>query len=250
MAEHLIAPLTPCAPAGHVLDDRTAAIARVARSQLATIVGCLGDLEWTGVVRVSCGPRLGEIALLDGRVIAACIGSEIGVAALQTMLTALPNGTFALEPNAHLGAGELVAHVEEFSAESARIAAAMPSLDAVPVRTELEAATDAMDDVVLSRVDLRVLAGLNGQQTVGDLMRQYGASPTLLALVHLMDKGLVHLDCVVAPRQPVPSAWVRHQCRGLRKRFVAVTGEVFSLVVLGQIPAAVLLVLTVLTSPR
>jgi hypothetical protein len=220
----------------------------------------LGDLEWSGVLGVCSGTRLGEVAFAHGQVVAATFGAEQGLPALQSIIT-LSNGEFTLERSMDLSVTALCAHAQELAKESARIAAAIPSVAEVPHVSYFATQPNALEEVVLDHMALQVLLAVDGHNTVEDLARSFGSQLTLLALATLVHDRLVWFDQpALTPRslgesalpEQIPCAGPDRHCKPHRfsswSRVVAIAAEMAWLGILGQLPAGLLTLLIILTS--
>ena len=170
---------------------------------LAPLVGFLTDLSKTGRLAVSDGPTNGTVYLESGRVVGAVFGAERGVAALDAIGLALGSGRFGFvddtgEPDRNLALepAELKRHLDQLTRERATLAAAVPSLTAVP-RAVVDDSSE-QDELALDRDTLRLLLALDGRQTVTQLAQERGLMRTLKQLAKLVELGLARLDVPTA----------------------------------------------------
>ena len=167
---------------------------------LAPLVGFLAGLGKSGRLAVNEGPMGGEVFLEDGQVIGAMFDNERGLPALDAIGLALGRGRFAFaegdagstDRNLTLTPVELHQHLEELAHEQARLAAAIPSLSALP-RVAVEV-LDGEDELRLDRDTLRLLLALDGRRSVADLARERGLLRTLKQLARLAQLHLARIE--------------------------------------------------------
>jgi hypothetical protein len=139
------------------------------------------------------------VYLEEGRVVGAGFGSERGLAALDAIGLALGSGRFGFvddgaEPDRNLAMepADLRRHLDQLQKERAKLAAAIPSLTAVP-RAAVDDSAD-QDELALDRDTLRLLISLDGRQTVTQLAQERGLMRTLKQLARLVELNLASLD--------------------------------------------------------
>ena len=166
---------------------------------LQPLLGFLGGLHKSGTLVIEDQHWIGTLALADGQVVGARFGREQGLEALEAIFFALQHGRFqfsvsdSCEVNLAMEPSALADHLEALAREVARLAAAVPSLGAVPRVSE--ATGDG--EVTLSRGALRLLLALDGRRPVAEHARERGLVVTLRELAELRHLGLV------AAEQPV-----------------------------------------------
>src|SRR5712664_2222564 len=103
---------------------------------LPAIVHLLGELRETGLLRLTSGTWLGELAFEHGQLIAATFGQDRGLDALAACTLTVANGEFtfveqanSVEPNITLSSDELRQRLDELSGGQSP---SMPALDSVP----------------------------------------------------------------------------------------------------------------------
>src|SRR5918911_4265065 len=117
---------------------------------LAPLVGFLTGLGKSGRLTIADGPMAGEVFLEGGQVVGAAFDAERGLPALDAIGLALGGGRFGfaeqdtslVEHNVSLSAAELSQHLDELQREAAALAAAIPSLAAVPTLVVEESGTE------------------------------------------------------------------------------------------------------------
>src|SRR5919201_5508092 len=130
---------------------------------LAPLVSFLAGLGKSGRLTITDGPMGGEVFLDSGQLVGAAFDAERGLPALEAIGLALSSGRFGfveqgtrlLEHNLTLTPAELRQHLEELDHEQAALAAAIPSLSAVPTVVVEEARR--ADEISLDRDTLRPL---------------------------------------------------------------------------------------------
>jgi hypothetical protein len=135
----------------------------------------------------------GKLALADGQIVGARFGREQGLEALDAIFFALQHARFqfgssdACEVNLVVGPGALAEHLDALELEVEQLAAAVPSLDAVP-RVEVP---EGDGEVTIRGRALRLLLALNERRTVAELALERGLVATLRELAELTQLGLV-----------------------------------------------------------
>jgi len=143
------------------------------------------DQQWTGA-----------LALAEGQVVGARFGREQGLEALDAIFFALQHGRFqfassdACEVNLVIGPGALAEHLDALEREVEQLAAAVPSLGAVPRVVEPE----GDGDVTIGRRAMRLLLALDERSTVAEHAMERGLVTTLRELAELTYLGLVTTD--------------------------------------------------------
>jgi uncharacterized protein DUF4388 len=172
---------------------------------LAPLVSFLAGLGKTGRLAIDDGPMGGEVLLEAGQVVGAAFDAERGLPALDAIGLALGKGRFQFteqdglltEHNLTLTSQELRQHLDQLDREQAMLAAAIPSLSAVP-RVVVDEA-DGQDEIGLDRDTLRLLLVIDGNRSVAALARERGLLRTLKQLARLVQ---LHLVRVEAPNGP------------------------------------------------
>src|SRR5438046_586 len=102
---------------------------------LPSLARFLTGLLHSGTLHVTLGPLAGDVHFDAGQVVAASLGSERGLAALDAIALALAEGQFAFadgpppeERNVELTAGQMQAHLDDLAKEKVTLAAILPSL--------------------------------------------------------------------------------------------------------------------------
>jgi hypothetical protein len=135
----------------------------------------------------------GALALAEGQVVGAQFGRERGLEALDAIFFALQRGRFqfassdACEVNLVMGPGALAEHLDALEREVEQLAAAVPSLGAVPRVVEPE----GDGDVTIGRRAMRLLLALDERSTVAEHAMDRGLVTTLRELAELTRLGLV-----------------------------------------------------------
>jgi hypothetical protein len=174
---------------------------------LAPLVGFLTGLGKSGRLTIADGPMAGEVFLEGGQVVGAAFDAERGLPALDAIGLALGGGRFGfaeqdtslVEHNVTLTPAELRQHLEELHREQAELAAAIPSLSAVPTLVVDESGgTD--EEIGLDRDTLRLLMYIDGRRSVAELARERGLLRTLKQLARLSQLKLP--DAQPQPTEP------------------------------------------------
>jgi hypothetical protein len=87
--------------------------------------------------------------------------------------------------------------------EQTALAAAIPSLSAVPMLVVDESGTE--DEIGLDRDTLRLLMHIDGRRTVADLARERGLMRTLKQLAKLSQLKLARIEAANAPSPTTPA---------------------------------------------
>src|ERR671933_806688 len=167
---------------------------------LAPLVSFLTGLGKSGRLTIADGPMAGEVFLDGGQVIGAAFDAERGLPALDAIGLALGGGRFGfaeqdtqqVEHNVSLSPAELSQHLDELQREAAVLAAAIPSLSAVPTLVVDESGTE--DEIGLDRDTLRLLMYIDGRRSVADLARERGLLRTLKQLTRLSQLDLARIE--------------------------------------------------------
>jgi Domain of unknown function (DUF4388) len=175
---------------------------------LAPLVSFLTGLGKSGRLTIADGPMAGEVFLEGGQVIGAAFDAERGLPALDAIGLALGGGRFGfaeqdtrlVEHNVSLAPAELRQHLDELHREQSVLAAAIPSLAAVPMLVVDESGTE--DEIGLDRDTLRLLMQIDGRRTVADLARERGLLRTLKQLTRLAQLNLTRIE---PPNGPSPT---------------------------------------------
>ena len=217
---HHIAHARPCAealpteeplqPAG----DLRARASLSLRGSLASVavlplLRFLADLGKSGRLCLARDAWQGEVVFDRGRVLAATVGDEHGLAALEFLVLAFVEGDFAFSPEtpsgAHIGEAEGFepwARLEQLSAACRGAAAALPGPAAVPRGIEAPGAlgeTELDTEVTLDRATLAILAEVDGQRTFAEIAARCGLTRSAKALLRLVELDLITFDA--------PPAW-------------------------------------------
>jgi Domain of unknown function (DUF4388) len=171
---------------------------------LAPLVSFLTGLGKSGRLTIADGPMAGEVFLDGGQVIGAAFDAERGLAALDAIGLALGGGRFGfaeqethvVEHNVSLSTAELRQHLDDLQREAAVLAAAIPSLSAVPHLVVDESGTE--DEIGLDRDTLRLLMQIDGRRSVAELARERGLLRTLKQLARLSQLKLARIEAVHA----------------------------------------------------
>lgn len=178
----------------------------VAETHLPSVVICLAGLRQNGRLHVVQDGWAGDLWFQQGRVVGAEFGAERGIAALNAIVMALPNGiwTFDVETscgpsNIELAPDALTAHLERLDSLRPHFARAVPSLAAVPRRADPTSQPDPGEELVLKRSALATLLRIDGRRTVAELCGERGVAHTVQDLATLLERGLI---TVTPPAQP------------------------------------------------
>jgi hypothetical protein len=183
---------------------------------LAPLVSFLTGLGKSGRLTIADGPMAGEVFLEGGQVIGAAFDAERGLPALDAIGLALGGGRFGfaeqdtrlVEHNVSLAPTELRQHLDELHREQSVLAAAIPSLAAVPTLVVEESGTE--DEIGLDRDTLRLLMQIDGRRTVADLARERGLLRTLKQLTRLSQLNLARIEAPNGPSSTRPE-WQQPQ---------------------------------------
>ena len=179
---------------------------------MAELTGSLSSFELTALVRFLCGQGksgdllvarghwIGQLSVEKGRLSAAAVEDEHGLAALEFMSAVMRDGDFEfsegppnLAPNLDGGADPLLL-LERFAAVGPQSwLSLVPAPTAVPRVVELRAPDDD-SELALGRAALYILLDVDGSRTVRDLAARHGLLRLLKALVRLRDLGLVTFE--------------------------------------------------------
>jgi hypothetical protein len=173
---------------------------------LPEILGFLKGLNKTGSLRIGQGRWAAEAILESGHAKAASFGDEHGVAALEATMLALAGGSFtftdgtpvAVEQNVELGPDELHERLTAFDTERKALAAAVPSLAAVP---RVAKAPGTTGEVVLDGGAIETLLAVNGERTIADIAHAHGIVQTARELAKLLESGLINVEVPEADAQ-------------------------------------------------
>ena len=172
---------------------------------LPAILRFLEGLGKTGTLHISSDRWTGTASVTSGRVVAASFGSEHGVAALEAIMLGLAGGSFTFsdgapcdEPNVELGPAELATRLDAFAQERTRLAAAAPSLHAVP---RVANAPGSDGEVVLDKASIETLLAVNGERTIEEIACTHGVVQTARELARLLENGLISIESA-APETP------------------------------------------------
>jgi hypothetical protein len=177
---------------------------------LAPLVSFLTGLGKSGRLTIADGPMVGEVFLEGGQVIGAAFDAERGLPALDAIGLALGGGRFGfaeqdtrlVEHNVSLAPAELRQHLDELHREQSVLAAAIPSLSAVPTVLVDESGTE--DEIGLDRDTLRLLMQIDGRRSVADLARERGLMRTLKQLARLSQLKLARIEPPNGPSSARP----------------------------------------------
>jgi hypothetical protein len=167
---------------------------------LAPLVSFLTGLGKSGRLTIADGPMAGEVFLEGGQVVGAAFDAERGLPALDAIGLALGGGRFGfaeqdtglVEHNVSLSPPELRQHLDELQREAGVLAAAIPSLSAVPHVVVDESGTE--DEIGLDRDTLRLLMHIDGRRSVAELARERGLLRTLKQLARLSQLKLASIE--------------------------------------------------------
>src|SRR4051812_26861487 len=171
----------------------------IEQSDLPSVVHSIAESDRTGTLHIAQADWSGYLGVVDGRLVAATIGQEHGLAALELIALTLAHGNFAfrdgpvqVEHNVDLTAEQVRSRLEALQARTSRPGQA-PLLRSVPPVAHLSQEARGRD-IALSAFDLTVLRDIDGHQTVEEMTR--GRSPTrvLETLTRLGDLGLIRFD--------------------------------------------------------
>jgi hypothetical protein len=153
----------------------------------------LDGLNKSGTLIIEDQQWSGALALAEGRIVGAQFGRERGLEALDAIFFALQHGRFqfsssdACEVNLVMGADALADHLDALEHEVQQVAAAVPSLGAVPRVVEPE----GEGHVSVGRAALRLLLALDERSTVAEHATERGLVTTLRAFAELTHLELV-----------------------------------------------------------
>jgi Domain of unknown function (DUF4388) len=178
---------------------------------LPALAQFLVGLGSTGRLRLAQGTWRGELALHNGRLVAARLGSEQGRAALDGMLLALHEAEFVFvdEPVEHAGepllvGEELATYIDGLDAERQRLQPVSGALGQVPVLVDHPGTGSQADQVTIEASALRLIPSLVFGHTLEQIARQRGMASTLRQLAPLLAGGLVRLEPAPPVAAPVP----------------------------------------------
>jgi hypothetical protein len=146
----------------------------------------------------------GEVWFDSGRVVAAAVGNERGLLALDALWLGLSGGQASFheasapeERDLDLDLDGLQSHLARLSARTRHTAT--PSLTAVPRLVQPRAAASRTEQFVLARSTVATLRDIRKGGTVAEIARSRGLGQTLRDLMLLVQQHLVRVD---EPRPP------------------------------------------------
>src|SRR5262245_25323849 len=170
------------------------------------LVGFLAGLGKSGTLRISHDRWAGEVVFDRGEVVGAKLGSERGLAALDAIGLALPDGEFAfadatpgtVPPEAHnvdLPAKSLLAHLDELLGQRAGDAVLTPATVPFVAQGAAGSAAPAVPGgvgrVALTRGAIQTLLAVDGRRSVAEIAVGRGLAETIKDLQALVRQGLV-----------------------------------------------------------
>jgi hypothetical protein len=169
---------------------------------MPAIVRFLTALKKTGCLSIIQDDWRGQIFFDSGQVVGATFGSRHGLSALDALVQALPDATFAFEsdvlatPESTIAVSHevLQAHLLEVAANAANGQFRLPALDAIPRVVEQDAAELTDEPLELDRGTLQTLLAVDGQRTVREIMTQRGSFDALWQLGNLAEVGLIKIN--------------------------------------------------------
>jgi MFS family permease len=164
------------------------------------VLRMLAQLGQTGLLRLSYRRLSGELYLRNGRMVAAQLNHEHGLAALEGIAVALPDGEFRFEDDvasrvddADLLALDLPHYLDLLESERRYVGRMIPSLQLVPQLVGYGQLSNAGGSVVLRRGVVRLLPALALGQTVEAMALEYGLIDSVRAVVDLLELELATL---------------------------------------------------------
>jgi MFS family permease len=177
------------------------------------VLRMLAQLGRTGLLRLSYRRLSGEVYVRNGRVVAAQLSQEHGLAALEGIAVALPDGEFRFEDDvasraddAELLALDLPHHLELLESERSYVRRMIPSLRLVPQLVGYGQLSNAGGSVVLRRGVVRLLPALALGRTVEAMALEYGLIDSIRAVVDLLELELATLRSAKEAGRQRPSA--------------------------------------------
>jgi hypothetical protein len=175
---------------------------------LPAIVRFLSGLNKSGLLQLSQKDWHGEIYFDSGRVTHATFGNRTGLMALDALVEVLQGAGFtfdshtepAAEPTIQLSHDELLAHLEEVSAQVASGERGLPAADAVPVQTTLDGGAE--EPLQLDRSALQTLMAVDGRRSVREIVARRGSFDALWHLASLIRMGLIQLEPAAPDVEP------------------------------------------------
>ena len=180
------------------------------------LTGFLGDLGKSGTLRISHHQWSGEVVYDRGEVVGAAMGAERGLAALDAIALALPEGEFAFVDappgsppeggrEVSLSPPALQARLDELLGQPAAGADILLTPATVPSVVQGEGALGPAlpaGQVALTRGAIQTLLAVDGKRTVAEIAAGRGLAETIKDLQSLVRQGLIAVPPAPAEAPP------------------------------------------------
>jgi ATP-binding cassette, subfamily B, bacterial len=180
---------------------------------LPALARFLAGLGRSGRLWIGPGPWLGEISFDRGRIIAAAVGQERGLVALEFIVLALPTAAFAFvdgpphgERNIDVDGPELHARLEELASVGMRLLPGGPVPLAVPRVVPARDRVWGARQVAMDRRMLATLLRVDGRRTIEELAGSRGLAQVARELAELRELDLISVEPPAGAEAPWPSA--------------------------------------------
>jgi hypothetical protein len=180
---------------------------------LPAILRFLSGLQKSGELSVSYQRWQGTVALQDGALIGASLGSESGASAFEGMAIGLPEGKFVFREDApaptasawSVDVGEVAGYLSRLEAERAQLLGQLPRLGLVPALAPTPGPTTSSETVTIDADALALLPHLSRRCTVEQLALERGLARTIRHVARLVELGLIILETPAPPAAVAPA---------------------------------------------
>jgi MFS family permease len=182
------------------------------------VLRVLAELRQTGLLLIRRRRLSGEVHFQHGRIAAAVLGEEDGIAALEGIALVLADGDFRFQEHAEpeweggeIELDDVSTHLAALGQERAYLARIIPSLRSIPRLVADTSDVDESAPLLVHRKTLRVLSAIDGESSVEAIAGQLGLVDTMRALAHLVecDVAVFEPHTPVAPPLPAPIVELR-----------------------------------------
>jgi len=171
------------------------------------VLRVLSELRQSGLLLIRRRRLTGEVHFQEGRIAAAVLGEEEGVAALEGIALVMGDGDFRFQEHAEpeweggeIELDDVAGHLTALAQERAYLARIIPSIRSIPRLLGDPSDVDETAPVLVNRKTLRVLSAIDGESSVEAIGRQHGLVDTMRALAHLVECEVAAIE----PRGPIP----------------------------------------------
>jgi hypothetical protein len=184
---------------------------------LPAVTQFIAGLGSTGRLQITQGTWSGEIALGNGQVVGAQLGTERGRPALEGLVLALTEANFAFVDGPHapdaeplLSRDELAGYMAGLVAERERLQPVIGMLNSVPCLIDQPASGGSESgQVTIQAAALQLIPALVYGHTLEQIALRRGLARTLREVAALRNGGLVRLEVApAAPPMPAPTLQV------------------------------------------